>query len=94
MPAGLEVYNEQGVNIVTITDRLQRVIGSLVAHPGRQGGSISVPEFLQNTPFYFIVDDNSNGLGEFQITPTISINGSTLSWSGGNRSVTVIYGVY
>lgn len=92
MPAGLEVYNEQGVNIVTITDRLQRVIGSLVANPG--GGSISVPEFLQNTPFYFTVDNNSNGLGEFQTTPTININGSTLSWSGGSRSATVIYGVY
>lgn len=108
MPAGIQTFDASGNLILDLTDRITRLIGSVVT--GTVAGSIVVPEFSQGTPFFAVVDTgvlsggwDYTGSGTAPMVPTIS--GTTLSWDrprnapgaayhSNPRSVTIFYGVY
>lgn len=75
MPQGLQVWDKNGVLTVDLTDRLGLAIGSV--NTGTSNGSIQVPQFQGNTPFYYALSLSDNAAS----SPRISITGTTLSWT-------------
>lgn len=91
--SGLRVWNSSGVLITDVETRMGRILGSV--QTGAGSGSISVPGFATGTPFGIVLElaaasTQTNG------EPTISISGTTLSWSfaanPGNQLI--FYGVF
>lgn len=91
MPAGLEIYDASGRQVVSVTSRLAKLAGS-VTTTANQGGSLSIPGDGQ--AYYFTRDGNDGGMFSNATYPTITLNGRTLSWSAANRSINIIYGAY
>lgn len=96
MPAGLQVFNAQGVDILDITSNLGLHLGTI--ETGTKAGSIVVPGFAQGTPFYMIQGENPAYAGTNAV-PNVTISGTTLSWSwphqyGYFSSVIIIYGIF
>lgn len=84
------MFNESGLLVHDITDRLTRIIGSFIIVRNQGAGSLNVAEFANGQPWYF-----SNCIPAFG-TPVIQINGTTLSWSANTSiyDILVWYGVY
>lgn len=92
MPQGLEVYDANGVLVIGITDRLQRVLGSV--YTGTGAGSLTVPGFASGVPFYFVRrDGNLDSINTLQ-PKNVTVQGNTLSWSADGQALTILYGVY
>lgn len=55
MPQGLEVNGPNGEQIISLTDRLTKVLGTLVipATVEEDSGMLEVPDLAFGTPFYF-----------------------------------------
>lgn len=103
MPAGLELYNEQGAAILTYTDRVTRQVGTLTIG---DNGSVNVGDlkggsiwwaFLPNTE----PNQSSNAGFTVGYQPQFTVSGSTLSWTYSNAIAgiaktagTLIYGIY
>jgi hypothetical protein len=98
MPAGLQVWDAAGNLVVDITTRLSRFLGSV--NSGTSGGSISVPDLAQGTPFYFvIISGGAVPVGSFGPEVTFSgTNNTTMSWSFASGrtplAATIYYGVF
>lgn len=92
MPAGLQVFDASGNLVTNITDRIGRVLGTI--ETGTSNGSVTgVSGFSTGTPFKMCV--TLSGLGYYM--PTVTISGTTLSWtfpSGGQSECIIVYGVY
>lgn len=91
MPQGLEVYDSSGVLKLSITDRLSRVLGSIDISTN---GSIIVAGFADGTPWVTFLPWAFVNVPKM---PSISVSGTTLSWTypgSGNVSGTLIYGIY
>lgn len=94
MGVGLEVYNKSGGCILSITDRITKVIGIVKI---TSNGSVTDPEITQNTVWYYPCNFtyNKNATPTF---PDFTVSGNTLLWSypGNTNKVTfdLIYGVY
>lgn len=97
MTYGLIVYDAAGNPVVNVSDRLGRILGSV--NVGTTSGSVSVPAFAEGAPFYFL---RADGPQQGTFPPTITISGTTLSWSApsGYNSYwdrtpgTIFYGIY
>jgi len=90
MPQGLQAWDAQGRLVCDISDRLGRVID--IVDTGLSDGSISVPGFSWGTPWASVQPYDSNVF----FTPTVTIQGTTLSWSFPQQSrgaCLLIYGV-
>lgn len=91
---GLRVWNAAGVQTLDTDTKLSRLLGSVTTTSG-VNGSVTA-EFSSGTPWFQILISGKVG---FINAPSISISGSTLTWTyTGNasymRPVTIIYGVY
>lgn len=99
MPAGFRVRDAANVVRINIEDRLTKIIGYVeqapmatvgsggrfVAPPGANG-SLVVPEFAQGAPFFFVVPAGQVSAYQF-MPPTITITGTTLSWTWPDAAV-------
>lgn len=95
MPAGLQVWDAAGNLVVDITTRLSRFLGSV--NSGTSAGSISVPDLVQGTPFYFvIISGGAVPVGSFG--PEVTFSGTTMSWTFAPGrtplAATIFYGVF
>jgi hypothetical protein len=97
MAAGLEVYNASGVLRLSLTDRITRYIGT--QYTGTADGAISDPALALGEP-WFLVTPNGDGANVAKAEPSVSISGTTLSWSFGGLApisrlpIFIAYGVF
>lgn len=101
MPQGLQILDSNGVVMLDADTLLGRVLGIL--NTGLVDGSLSVPAFLEGTPFYYaIIGDFATGL--VCVVPEIVIHGGFISWKfvdytdGGRWGIlrsasTIVYGI-
>lgn len=92
MGQGIREYDASGNLIFDSSTQIGRVLG-VATLTGATDSSLTDAGLLTGTPFYMVVF-----LGSYATyMPTISISGSTLSWSWGGRgsgnSYRLIYGV-
>lgn len=95
MAVGLECYNEDGKLILSVNDRITKVVGTVHISAN---GSVSNNDLNQGTiwyyPYRFVFPANS-GIFTF---PEFSSSGNTIRWNypSNNRKVEMdlIYGVY
>lgn len=93
MPAGLQIWDENGNVMLDTENRVTRVLGSFES--GTSDGSLTSEGFSQGTPWHVRLTPDL-GL----TPPKITVSGNTLSWTFGNvaeefrRSAYVMYGVY
>ena len=92
MPQGIQIFNGGGALIVDESDRIGMFLGRVST--GTTAGSITVAEFATRTPLIATSFAFTGGT-----PPTITISGTTLSWSWGGPSqqwvaATIIYGVW
>lgn len=100
MDIGLRVSRSDGYVESTLTTRLTKVIGQVsiplanalgsqgsgYTAPASSNGSITSPELSGGTPFfYFTVVNQESRFGI--LMPSVSISGSTLSWTWNNAAV-------
>lgn len=102
MPQGLEVFNENGTNTLSLTDRSSRVIGSQLVMT-HTSGSIYVGN--DGTPWYYLLPENIDPYDGIRILqfPLFEIAAPYINWRwpSGNpgtegipKNVTIIYGVF
>ncbi len=83
--------NPDGTVQLDLSKRVTKFLGSIIT--GSSGGSISVPGFLEGTPFYFTFpNQNAEAVG----APAVTISGTTLSWLGdvSTSGTRIGYGIY
>lgn len=99
MAEGLQVWDEQGRLILDATDRLGRVVGSVLT--GGASGSLVSSGMDYGQPWYALILEpgqsegytSSNGVVTVRKRPTITISGRNISWTTG-VPCRLIYGVY
>ncbi|MCY0385667.1 hypothetical protein OVY01_00105 [Robbsia sp. Bb-Pol-6] len=96
MANGLRCWDASGNLTLDVTDRLTRFLGSLST--GTAAGSASIAGFSTGTPWIHVLDSVNPSAATTQ-APSVSISGTTISWSYASttlakRAVTVLYGVY
>jgi len=93
MPAGIQVWDENGVLILDTSFRAGGFLGEInVVYNGPSSGSVYDPNLSEGTPFYFLRGDH-----EYQ--PTVTFSGNTVNWAkdmphGQYWGGTIYYGVY
>ncbi len=99
MPAGLQCFDEQGRLTLDLTDRMGRVVGSVLT--GNNAGAITDSGMSYGDPWFMIVLQPGESEGYFyqggavvtKWRPAVTINGNNISWTAGVPSL-LIYGVY
>lgn len=103
MSAGLRLFNEQGQEILSYTDRITRIVGSLAI---AAAGSVNVGDLKGGGVWWVFLpsaapDQNSQAGFAVGYSPAFVVNGSTLSWTypgtvTGIPKVagTLLYGIY
>lgn len=95
MPAGLEIFDASGQRILSITDRITRIVGAVQVS---STGSIAVPEFAQGSAWWIINALETAGAFSGKGPPTVYQSGNSLVWDYGTyakrQSVYITYGVY
>lgn len=83
MPQGMEVFNENGLPVLRIVDRVTKILGSVDVANGNSG-SVTVPDIPTNEVFYTFVPNNFDVL-QSTISdiafPTFTISGNVISWT-------------
>lgn len=103
MPAGLQVFNKNGVQIVSLTDRLTKVSGVKRFDVIEESGSATVELSKDQHIWWFLnsyADDNDGILQSLGSNYNIVVDGGKISWilQGPNNvnkpcKVALIYGV-
>ena len=103
MPAGLQVFNKNGVQIVSLTDRLTKVSGVKRFDVIEENGSATVELSKDQHIWYYLnsyADDNDGILQSLGSNYNIVVEGGKISWilKGPNNvnkpcKVALIYGV-
>lgn len=104
MPAGLEVYDGNGQLVLSLTDRISRVLGEFSIPPTINSGSVTLPEFTGNLFVHVLnIETHFESLVAMvkKSEVTISISGNTLSWTRRltgfgtpEYPIKVVYGAY
>lgn len=95
MAAGFEVFDANGATVISVTDKLCRILGSVDI---TSNGSTTNPGLLNGTPWWACRQISASSVDATY--PNISVSGSTISWSynedyvGGRVPVSLVYGVY
>lgn len=103
MPAGLQVFNNNGVQIVSLTDRLTKISGVKCFDVIEESGSAKVELSKDQHIWYYLnsyAGDNDDSLYEFGSNYNIVVEGGKISWilkepNNVNKpcKVALIYGV-
>lgn len=95
MPSGLQVWNAAGNLIVDTNAALGVILGAHTFTKSAGAGALSDVNLALGTPFYTIISYTGTFL------PSISISGTTISWSydsfvatyePGTTTYTILYG--
>lgn len=89
MAAGLWIWDAQGNPLVDLTTRMSKYIGQVQINGGAGSINVSLPAGNALWACLFISNDNDKAT-----YPSISISGSTLSWSAASISGIIMYGAY
>lgn len=94
MPQGLQVFDASGNEILSVTDRISRVLG-VTTITANSAGSVSSAGFSGLSPFWFCVPITSFD----SYLPEFSFNAgtNTLSWTwpvAGSADCRLVYGAY
>ena len=84
MPAGLQVFNKNGVQIVSLTDRLTKVSGIKRFDVIEESGSATVELSNDQHIWYFLnlyAGDNDDILYDFGPSYNIVVEGGKISWN-------------
>lgn len=88
MPIGMEAYDANGGLLVSVTDRIGRVIGIVAGASG--GGTINHPSLAQGTPFAFA--QVAQGITLASTTPQCTVSGTTITYTGSALPFRIIFG--
>jgi hypothetical protein len=86
----MEAYDGAGAVLVSVTDRIGRVVGIVAGASG--GGTVSHPSLSQGTPFAFA--QVAQGITLASTTPQCTINGTTITYTGSALPFRIIFGTY
>lgn len=98
MPQGLQVFNGSGLEELSLTTRIPKILGTVAVN---SNGSLAITVPAGNTPFaMFVPDAIYQGVG--YAYPSVKIVGSVIQWSYSNRDYaitsyvpgTITYGCY
>lgn len=78
MPIGLEVYDANKKLIISVTDRITKILGSVYTNGA--AGSISVPELSKGKPWANSIVVDGGNAGPL-VGALVTISGTTISWS-------------
>lgn len=67
---GLQVFNSYGMPVLTVSDRITKILGSVRVSNGNPG-SITVPTVPTNQLFYTFIPDNMDLVGYYELPPTM-----------------------
>lgn len=84
MPAGLQVFNKKGVQIVSLTDRLTKVSGVKRFDVIEESGSATVELSKDQRIWYYLnsyAGDNDDYLYGFGPNYNIVVEGGKISWN-------------
>lgn len=89
MPAGLETWGPNGVQIIRTTDRLS-VIQAVVATTPGVAGSFVIQVTGNEVPFFSV-----NQLGRLNYSrPNVTRSGNTVSWTAASDQVQIVMGTF
>lgn len=96
MSFGLEIYDASGGKSLSTADRIGRILGSVTVTAESGSGAITDEALASGAPFYIL--RTPAAFTGAQMPPTVSFNGTTMSWVSdlvsGSPPVTIFYGVY
>ena len=96
MPAGLQIFDENGKVVVDMTSRTSKILGRVTV--GENDGSLTDERLLDGNMWSQIESVNLN-IGYLEMSfggLKITSNGSTLSWQhmGSSVGYVFVYGIY
>lgn len=103
MPAGLQLFDELGREILSYTDRVTRLVGSIAIG---DNGSVNLGDLKGGSIWYAFLPNsvpNQSSQAGFDVgyQPAFTVNGSVLSWAYAQASSsvtkvsgTLLYGIY
>lgn len=105
VPAGIQVFDKKGTEIISITDRLTRIVGVKRFDTIEDSGSVTLNLSKGQYIWYFFnayTDDNDVGIMNFTNLYDLIVSDDTISWKlrssaeqykGGPCKIALIYGV-
>lgn len=97
MAAGLQVWDASGNLLIDTTTWCGQILGNFTLAAPHSAGSLSDGNLTLGRPFAFLLPNDGNNGSKAAGNPqgqTVTISGSTLSWSASDQACQVIYGVY
>lgn len=105
VPAGIQVFDKKGTEIISITDRLTRIVGVKRFDTIEDSGSATIKLAKGQHIWYFLnayTDDNDAGIMQFTNLYDLTVAEDTISWAlhsnaeqykGRPCKIALIYGV-
>lgn len=105
VPAGIQVFDKKGTEIISITDRLTRIVGVKRFDTIEDSGSATINLAKGQRIWYFLnayTDDNDAGIMQFTNLYGLTVADDTISWTlpsnaeqykGRPCKIALIYGV-
>lgn len=105
VPAGIQVFDKKGTEIISITDRLTRIVGVKRFDTIEDSGSATIKLAKGQRIWYFLnayTDDNDAGIMQFTNLYGLTVADDTISWTlhsnaerykGRPCKIALIYGV-
>lgn len=105
VPAGIQVFDKKGTEIISITDRLTRIVGVKRFDTIEDSGSATIKPAKGQRIWYFLnayTDDNDAGIMQFTNLYGLTVADDTISWTlhsnaeqykGRPCKIALIYGV-
>ncbi len=105
VPAGIQVFDKKGTEIISITDRLTRIVGVKRFDTIEDSGSAPIKLAKGQHIWYFFnayTDDNDAGIMQFTNLYNLTVADDTISWTlhsnakqykGRPCKIALIYGV-
>ena len=84
MPAGIQVFDKKGTEIISITDRLPRIVGVKRFDSIEDSGSVTIKLAKGQHIWYFFnayTDDNDGAVLNFTNLYDLKVTDDTLSWA-------------
>lgn len=91
MPAGLQVFDENGALQMDLTSRVSRIVA--IIGVGAGAGSYANDAFVTGQPYHYMTSDGNEFSFGGSVRKTVSFSGNVCTWSAG-AATTLILGVY
>lgn len=93
MPQGLQVWDEGGVEVLNITNRLTRHLGSIQT-VANVAGSFTVPDVTSGTIWVLPQASLRLLFDVRRAPPVVTLSGRVISWTAAPQAILIPYGVY